>query len=196
LNGEEADMADYWTHFRFFVPGTPEQSAWLSAVHGMARELIAGEDVEDDAGPEIRATSGAAGQGLVHSAAELARQFAWHGEPGITIICEEPEIEGVWISSADGLGNTEYAATLAQSYLQHIASNAVIAFTWSLTCSPPRPDGFGGGAAMVTRDRVELFDTRTLIAEATSRQRVRSARQAGVGQGGWSVDRQITGTGA
>ena len=64
------------------------------------------------------------------------------------------------------LNDAEYAAALAQSYLRHIASDAVIAFPWSLTCSPPRSDGYGGGAAVVTGHRVELFDTRTFIAKA------------------------------
>jgi hypothetical protein len=159
-------VADYSTHYLFFVPGTREQSPWLSAVNEIVRAFITGEDAEDNFGLETCAVPDTGNQGLIHPAAELARQFAWLGEPGITISCYEPEVGGVWIASADGLGNAEYAAALTQSYLRHIASDAVIAFPWSLTCSPPRPDGFGGGAAIVTRDRVALFDTRTFIAKA------------------------------
>jgi hypothetical protein len=167
-------MADYSTHFLFFVPGTREQSPWLSAVNEIVREFITCEDEEDDFGLGTCAVPDTGNQVLIHPAAELARQFAWLGEPGITISCHEQEVGGVWIASADGLGNAEYAAVLTQSYLRHIASDVVIAFAWSFTCSPPRPDGFGGGAAMVTRDRVDLFDTRTLIAEAIERERVRT----------------------
>jgi hypothetical protein len=159
-------MADYSTHFLFFVPGTRDQSPWLSAVNEVVRAFITGEDAEDDFGLETCAVPDTGNQGLIHPAEELARQFAWLGEPGIKISCHEPEVGGVWIVSADGLGNPEYAAALVQSYLRHIASDAVIAFPWSLTCSPPRSDGFGGGAAVVTGHRVELFDTRTFIAKA------------------------------
>jgi len=155
-------MADYWTHFCFDVPATPEQSAWLCMVHSDACRLL--EASENDDGDDLSnpfklvATDADAAD----AGAELAAQFA-DDSPGVTL-GYAAEVGGVRVRSEDGLGNFDYAAMLAQLFLRHFMLDDVIPFEWSLTCSVPCPDGYGGGAAVVSRHRIERFDTWDFVA--------------------------------
>jgi hypothetical protein len=161
-------MADYRTHFLLLVTGTAEQIACLRALHEATVNLIPEQefdfDREADPGEDVELGEDAAEAMLVLTR-ELAGQFERLYDPGIGIGPYEPEFGGALLYSEDGCGSPHYTAHLLRHHLRHIGSDAVISFCWSLTCSPPRLDGFGGGAAVATRNRVELLDTFSYLEE-------------------------------
>jgi len=64
----------------------------------------------------------------------------------------------IWIYTEES-GNPDNVAAFLQAYIQRFDSTAVIGFHWSHSCSKPRLDEFGGGAAVVTSDAVRWMDT-------------------------------------
>jgi hypothetical protein len=157
-------MADYYTHFCFIIPASAAQVQWLFRLHDAACRLLAAADVDRVASKIL--TRDAA---IFGPARDLAERFADHGQSGLEIHYE-PADGGARVLSADGCGNAEYAAALAHLFLRHFGIDQVVALQWSLTCSEPRPDGFGGGAAMISRHRITLFDTHRFLAEAMRRE--------------------------
>lgn len=157
-------MADYWTGFCFDVPATPEQGAWLCRLHGAACRMLGTSESDD--GDRLRnpVRRIAMDADATNAAAELAAQFA-DDSPGV-LLRYTAATGGVRVRSEDGLGDFVYAATLVQLFLQRFALDQVVAFEWSLTCSEPCTDGYGGGAAVVTRDHIARFDTRDFVTEA------------------------------
>lgn len=53
----------------------------------------------------------------------------------------------------------------AQTYLHECDPAGVVTIEWANTCNKMRPDGFGGGAAVVTATRVEYITTHEWIAQ-------------------------------
>ena len=53
----------------------------------------------------------------------------------------------------------------AQAYLQECDPAGVVTVEWANSCSKMRPDGFGGGAAVVTATEVEYITTHEWIAQ-------------------------------
>ena len=56
----------------------------------------------------------------------------------------------------------------AQAYLQECDPAGVVTVEWANTCNKMRPDGFGGGAAVVTAASVEYITTHEWIAQRLS----------------------------
>lgn len=54
----------------------------------------------------------------------------------------------LWIYS-DGYGEPEHVITFALACAEAFALKGRWGFTWALTCSKPRLDGFGGGAQLL-----------------------------------------------
>jgi len=162
-------MADYWTGFCFDVPATPEQGAWLCMLHGAACRLLeaSGSNDSDSSTNPVRPVA----MDAANAAAELAAQCV-DDSPGVTL--RRTAAGGVRVRSEDGLGNFVYAATLVQLFLRRFALDDVIAFEWCLTCSVPCTDGYGGGAAVISREHIARFDTRDFVTEA-----VRQAKASG-----------------
>ena len=172
-------MADYWTDFCFDVPATPEQGAWLCRLHSAACRLLEVSEDDDSDGLRDPVRLSDMDVDVASAGAELAAQFA-DDSPGVTLRYAA-EVGGVRVRSEGGLGNFAYAAALAQLFLRHFGLDEVIPFEWSLTCSVPCSDGYGGGAAVISRDHIELFDTRRFVTEAVAaRRNVDAARCDGV----------------
>jgi hypothetical protein len=69
----------------------------------------------------------------------------------------------VWIHS-DGSAHVDLVVALVQQILLEFDRRGSVAFEWSMGCSKPRVDSFGGGAAMVWSDDVK-WDTTTRMLE-------------------------------
>lgn len=63
----------------------------------------------------------------------------------------------VWFSH-DYSANIESLITVLECAMQHWDLDP-IGFEWSNTCSKPRLDAFGGGAAYITKERTETMNT-------------------------------------
>lgn len=149
-------MADYFTQFSFIIPVTPEQGNWLTQVHALAAALIDyaedGEARQNIEGPPD----------VVSAALGLAE-----GRDGFRDVEVEHEAsEGhVWVGSEDS-GDVDYTADLVQAFLRRFELDLVVAFQWANTCSKPRLDAFGGGAAVISRRNVDWFAMTTLVKAA------------------------------
>jgi len=64
----------------------------------------------------------------------------------------------IWIHS-DGESNLEQVIDLCSGLLNHFDSNKKIGFEWSLDCSKPRTDAYGGGAVCISKDKVVSMNT-------------------------------------
>jgi hypothetical protein len=74
----------------------------------------------------------------------------------------EEDVEGksVWIQS-DECGNVEHVAAFVQEFLRTFRPNAAWWMSWADTCSKPRINSCGGGAAFVTADKIEYIDAQS-----------------------------------
>ena len=131
-------MANYYTHlsFEMTLPSEPIATAAAARMQALDEALLAG--VPDPAAVP-KALHGFSGECAgVHVSAE-----------GST----------VWIHS-DESAHVDLVAALVQQLLLEFDPRGCVAFEWSMGCSKPRVDGFGGGAAMVWSDDVK-WDTTT-----------------------------------
>jgi hypothetical protein len=65
--------------------------------------------------------------------------------------------EGLWLHSQ--YGGQDSACVFIQHLLQKFGFGPHVAFEWSHDCSQPRLDAYGGGAAFVTVNEIEIFTT-------------------------------------
>ena len=149
-------MADYFTKFSFVIPVTPEQGEWLMQAHELASAIIG--NIEDGE----RGESAERPADLVSAALVLAE--GRDGFPCLEVSHDARE-GAVWVRSEDS-GDVDYAADLTQAFLRRFELNLVVAFQWANTCSKPRLDAFGGGAAVVSRRNIDWFSTTTLVTVA------------------------------
>jgi hypothetical protein len=131
-------MADYLTRFSFMIPATTE------AEREWAAELVdAIERNDDDPPPIVKAVFGDDIDGLYF---EL-----------------EMQDDGLWVHS-DDTGSVDQVIALVQYFLSRFRPITAIGFSWAYTCSKPRVDSFGGGAAYVTATRVAHVNTTVWLA--------------------------------
>lgn len=79
-------------------------------------------------------------------------------EPGDGIGFGHEIREGLWIHG-DNI-DTDALVLFVQLYLkQSWAPISHFGFEWAYTCSKHRLDSFGGGAAFVTKDKIEIMTT-------------------------------------
>lgn len=72
--------------------------------------------------------------------------------------------EGAWIY-AEGGGNPDQVADVVQAFLQRFRPSESWGMEWSLSCSKPRLDAFGGGAVFVTATSKEWCNTHDWLQE-------------------------------
>lgn len=63
----------------------------------------------------------------------------------------------LWIHS-DETGEPSHAAKEIQKYLSDFQPEAAVELYWADTCSKPRPDGFSGGACLITAEEIFWFN--------------------------------------
>ena len=84
---------------------------------------------------------------------ELGRKLvACSEDPGVNIDIDTSGKTVVLSDDMDGTANPNGIKILLGAMLDHSGSNDVIGFQYADTCSRPRVDAFGGGAAAVSRD--------------------------------------------
>lgn len=74
----------------------------------------------------------------------------------------EIEDNTLYLSSME-CGNPDQVAIFVRAYLQTFHPDRWAGFEWAYTCSSPRPDGFGGGAAFITATKVTYSITADFI---------------------------------
>lgn len=133
-------MANYYTHYSFLVPfELPDQSetATKLLVQRLTGEL---EILIEDA--------------IEHDGNDL---FDPDSNPGeMRVRAEGTE---VWIYDDSGDGSVESAVIAVEWLLGKPGAPKSVGFEWANTCSKPRPDGFGGGAVLVTLDSTRWMTT-------------------------------------
>lgn len=67
--------------------------------------------------------------------------------------------ETLYLSDDAGCPNLDALAELLQQYLALFEPNRVLSFAWADTCSKPRPNEFGGGAAVVSAKKTKFIHT-------------------------------------
>jgi len=63
----------------------------------------------------------------------------------------------LWMFSRE-CGNVDHVTQLIRAFLHRFRPSACWTMTWAEACSTPRVGEFGGGSALVTRQKVELHN--------------------------------------
>ncbi len=69
----------------------------------------------------------------------------------------EQDKDGIWLNSDSGGINA--VCNFIQHLLQRSDSKECVTFEWASDCSKPRPDAYGGGAALVTAQEITSLNT-------------------------------------
>lgn len=148
-------MADNYVQFSFAIPlDTPEKEAW-------AREAVAFLDDANELPTLERLAALHAGEPAdTHVFDELLPdEFLDSESLGFNVAVDD---DGIWMYSEDS-GTPDNTIPLIQAYLLKFDPTGAVAFEWADTCSRPRLDEFGGGAAFVTATSVEYMNTGTWV---------------------------------
>ena len=68
----------------------------------------------------------------------------------------------LWVHSFEW-GNLNLLDDILTKYLEKFAPNESITIEWGNSCSKPRPDGFGGGAMVITATKTYSMNTSNWI---------------------------------
>lgn len=69
----------------------------------------------------------------------------------------------VKITDLDGYGNEGQLARFLQMYLKRWRPDTYLGLSFAYTCSKPRNDAFGGGAAFITADYIEWMSLQAFL---------------------------------
>jgi len=132
-------MADYFTSFSLILklPGETAQKYALDLAN-QARAIM---DLGDTPPADFPAS-------LMEAVED------WQFE---TVAENSPEIRGIWLQSRNG--GLDAVCAFIQHLLQHFSIKKKVAFEWSHDCSKPRIDAYGGGAAIITADKIKTMNT-------------------------------------
>ena len=134
-------MANYYTQFSFDVPTkTVEHADWLTRRIDELREREGEDAPKTPLDQEIEDC----GFGV---------DYQRYGDHGIILFSDES-------------GNVEAVSLFLTEYLTAFSEIPDgIGFEWSGTCSKMRPDAFGGGACLVTRNGERYIDTSSWLSD-------------------------------
>jgi len=131
-------MANYYTNFSFGLTCTDAQATQIKDILNEYEKECEAED----------------GYGCVPFSCEFQPENDKSGEVFI------------WIHSGYESGDQGAVIDFLCRVLEKFPALGPIGFTWADTCSKPRLDSFGGGAAFVTaHDQFEVFSTDQWITE-------------------------------
>jgi len=131
-------MADYFTNFSLIVP-LPTEAAEkyaLDLAH-LAFQIHLGDDMPNDFPVSLR---------------DVVKDWQFDTDPG-----DPSNGWGLWLHS-DG-GGVDALCAFLQHLLQRFDPTGRVTFEWSNDCSKPRVDAYGGGAAIVTADKIKSMTT-------------------------------------
>lgn len=142
-------MADYFTKVSLTVAMTAEQADWVRRVHDAAIARMTGGHDAEAPGSDI---------------ADAAKALAEFDSAGLDDLEYQAGAEpGLWLSGEQV--NCDYLAALLQQFLIHADDERFVAFEFSLDCSRPITDAFGGGAYVVSKDNIDSTDTSSWVEE-------------------------------
>lgn len=156
-------MADYYTQFSVGIGNfPPEQLAWARDLHeAISMHFCNGsEDLErdrrwnelaDDARQAALAIMAANPDDLSKFEIESSRAYGDDGQ----------ELEALYVHGEEG--GLDNAALFIQQVLIHSGSTEPVMLEWANSCSKPRVDAFGGGAMVITQDRILSCSTRDMV---------------------------------
>lgn len=102
---------------------------------------------------------------LLRMLAQENKRLEDAGEWGLSVAFEENE-DGIWFHDDEGAVNIEALCDVLQLWLSEISDDTrSIGFEWANTCSKPRLDAFGGGAAFIRKDEVRFMNTGSWLHE-------------------------------
>jgi hypothetical protein len=155
-------MAEYFTNVSFTVAMTAEQADWVKRVHDAALDRVLGlGDAEDASDPDADPKDPCQDRSDIAAAVEALAKFDDAGLDNIEF--QEGAEPALWISGDQV--NCNYLAALLQQFLIHANDERSIAFEFSLDCSKPITDAFGGGAFVVSKDAIESMGTSSWVSE-------------------------------
>jgi hypothetical protein len=151
-------MADYYTHFSF-VLDLPSAEAVKYAMNLVTiADTLRWESAEDRKTQETEFPS------------ELEDFLdEWTFE-----VAEEKS--RIWIHSDDG--GTDAACQFVQHLLDRFGIIEPVSFEWAHTCSKPRLDAYGGGAAVITATDIQAITTGQWVFKRLERIKKRQARNS------------------
>jgi hypothetical protein len=131
-------MADYFTHFSLNVP-LPTEAAEKYALDlaEKAFRIHMGEETPDDFPESLR---------------DVAEDWQFD-----TDTCDPSNGCGLWLHSQHG--GVDAVCAFIQHLLQRFDPAGHATLEWSNDCSKPRVDAFGGGAAVITAERIKHINT-------------------------------------
>jgi hypothetical protein len=88
------------------------------------------------------------------------------------------EKSGIWIHSNDG--GTDAACQCVQHLLDRFGIIEAVSFEWANTCSKPRLDAYGGGAAVITATDIKAISTCQWVFKRLERIRKTQERKSSV----------------
>ena len=151
-------MADFFTTFCFPLTATTEQYLWLQEHH--MKNVSEYKDSVEVFQDEVLPRSGNPEKATVHVAAVLKENHIVAGELNFEL--QPDNIVHVY---AQFNGDIEYTTQVLQAYLNHFNLSDVIDFTYASTCSKMRPNEFGGGAVIVSKDEIDNWSTKEILAD-------------------------------
>lgn len=149
-------MADYTTKFAIWIPlYTEDEKVWWKDADIIYIPALWGGEAPEDRDDAKK---------FFDKHSEL-----WSNYEG-TDVCDiyffdDPRFpHGIAAITDDaGCASIEGTAMLIQAYLKDLEIGKPVAFMWGEDCDRHRPDGFGGGACLVTRDEIRIQSAHGLI---------------------------------
>lgn len=147
-------MTDYFTQWCVGLElETPEQTEWLQDTMVKLKLFVDLEENEQDSQwAELKQELG-----------ELADVFEDINYLTFTARYEIQEGVGDVYFDADEIGDTYQITRLCQAFLKKFRPDDCMGIEWAHTCSRAQSDGFGGGAAFITAEKIERLDTRNWL---------------------------------
>jgi hypothetical protein len=124
-------MANNYLTFSFEIVTTPEQREWLD------KKMVETFDMPENPGPGFVPTE--------------------HQDRGRTFTLEH--YDNSTVIYAEEYGDTDVLADILQEYMVCFDIEEPIGVEWAFTFSKMRPDEFGGGAFVVTKDDIQWTGT-------------------------------------
>lgn len=102
------------------------------------------------------------------------------GSPKIDCLWSFTEQGDLWFRSEDGHANIDQIAKFVQAFLKKFHPDKWWYLEWSNWCSRMRLDGFGGGAILVTAQKIEGLNSYDWVMERAAYHRKKSKLISGL----------------
>lgn len=141
-------MADYFTHFRLIVP-LPDEAAVQYALDlaEQAFHTRMGDEMPTDFPASLR---------------DVIEDWQFDTDSN-----DPSNGRGLWLHSSDG--GIDAVCAFIQHLLGRFAPEGHVTLEWSNDCSKPRVDAFGGGAALITAEKITSISTGEWLHQQVSR---------------------------